>query len=80
MFDFEKLVELHDEKGNMMAKVCQNIGCGPCSNPILLDPDINNDRQFCANCLIKDLVSEGLDMPRGFDVDRLYLRINSCIK
>ena len=30
--------------------------------------------------LIKDLVSEGLDMPRGFDVDRLYLRINSCIK
>lgn len=30
--------------------------------------------------LIKDLVSEGLDMPRGLDVDRLYLRINSCIK
>ena len=30
--------------------------------------------------LIKDLVSEGLDMPRGLDVDRLYLRINSCIQ
>tara|TARA_R110001592_G_scaffold157170_1_gene387999 strand:+ start:4217 stop:5113 length:897 start_codon:yes stop_codon:yes gene_type:complete len=29
--------------------------------------------------LIKDLVLEGLDMPRSLDVDRLYLRINSCI-
>ncbi len=29
--------------------------------------------------LLKDLVREGVDVPRGFDVDRLYLRINSCM-
>tara|TARA_A100001015_G_scaffold321613_2_gene453422 strand:+ start:6537 stop:7514 length:978 start_codon:yes stop_codon:yes gene_type:complete len=28
---------------------------------------------------LKDIVKEGVDVPRGFDVDRLYLRINSCI-
>ncbi len=28
---------------------------------------------------LKDIINEGVDVPRGFDVDRLYLRINSCI-
>jgi len=30
--------------------------------------------------LLKDLVREGIDIPRGFDIDRLYLRINSCMQ
>jgi len=28
---------------------------------------------------LKDIIQEGVDVPRAFDVDRLYLRINSCI-
>ena len=28
---------------------------------------------------LKDIIKEGVDVPRAFDVDRLYLRINSCI-
>jgi len=30
--------------------------------------------------LIRALIKEGVDMPRGFDVDKLYMRINACIK
>mgnify|MGYP001411495585 CR=1 FL=1 len=29
--------------------------------------------------LVKDLVKEGIDMPRGLDVDRLFMRINAYI-
>jgi len=30
--------------------------------------------------LVKDLIGEGVDMPRGLDVDRLFMRMNAYIK
>jgi 5'-3' exonuclease len=30
--------------------------------------------------LLRSVISEGVDIPRGLDVDRLYMRINSVIK
>ena len=29
--------------------------------------------------LIRSALSEGIDVPRGLDVDRLYMRINSTV-
>ena len=30
--------------------------------------------------LTRALITEGVDMPRGFDIDKLYMRINACIR
>ena len=30
--------------------------------------------------LTRALITEGIDMPRGFDIDKLYMRINACIR
>ena len=40
------------------------------------DYDIKRDKIG----LIRALIKEGVDMPRGFDIDKLYMRINACIK
>lgn len=40
------------------------------------DYDIKKDKFG----LMKALITEGVDMPRGFDIDKLYMRINACIR
>ena len=30
--------------------------------------------------LMRDVITEGVDIPRGLDIDKMFMRMNACIK